>query len=472
MTAVMCEETWGFKEEGDVIVATTATFDDILKKNTHVLVEFYAPWCGHCKKLDPEYSQAAADLKKTTPAVPLVKVDATVEKDLATRFGIQGFPTLKWFVNGQDTEYKGGRVRAEIVEWVSKKTGPPSKPVADAEALKALQAENKVVVVFHGAEGDAEYAAYVEVAGVTEGVVFAHSFNAEVNAAAAAKVVLYKHFDDLQNNFSGAVDAEALKEFIEASRYELVMPFEGEEPINRIFQQENAALVLFSDVDGDHDAVFTEFAKANKGKIVFAKSRTNDGLGQRLSEYIGVKAEDAPCVRLIHPANGDLSKFIFSGAINQEELGAFLTSFESGTLDRSFKSAEVPATNDEPVKVIVGKNFADIVTNSGKDVLIEFYAPWCGHCKTLAPKYDEAAKMVAHMSSNLTLAKVDATENEIPGIAIQGFPTLKFFKAGNPEPVEYDGAREADGIVEWLKKNVTFEWKEAIAAEAAPESDL
>lgn len=72
------------------------------------------------------------------------------------------------------------------------------------------------------------------------------------------------------------------------------------------------------------------------------------------------------------------------------------------------KSEEVPATNDEPVKVVVGKNFNDLVLNNEQDVLVEFYAPWCGHCKTLAPIYEEVARKLAS-NKNLVLAKCDAT---------------------------------------------------------------
>jgi len=469
ISSVFTTGSWGYKEEDDVIVAETSTFEEIINKYDHVLVEFYAPWCGHCKKLTPEYSQAAATLKKTDPAVPLVKVDATVEKDLATKYGVSGFPTLKWFVKGSESEYNGGRTKAEIVEWVTKKTGPASKAVTSADQLKELQDEHKVLVVYFGnSDSDAQYQTFLKVASTTDGVVFGHTFDAGLTAEHGNRVVLFKQFDEKRNDLDGDFEADAMTKFLEDNRYETVMPFEGEEPIQRIFQKENAALVLFSDKTGDHETAFTAYAQANKGRIIFTVSRTNEGLGQRLAEYIGVKSEDAPCVRLIHPTNGDLHKYDYSGSMDAEGWTVYLEKFESGSLQRAFKSAEAPATNDEPVKVLTGTTFDEFVTNSGKDVLVEFYAPWCGHCKTLAPKYDAAAKQLAHLSDKLTLAKVDATENEVPGVQIQGFPTLKYWKAGNPTPIEYDGERETDGIVSWIKKNASFEWSEP----SATESDL
>lgn len=110
-------------DDKDVIELTDANFDDlVLNSDDMWLVEFFAPWCGHCKNLAPHWKSAASELKGK---VKLGALDATVHTSMASRFNVRGYPTIKYFPAGkksrQGEEYDGGRTSSDIVMWASSK---------------------------------------------------------------------------------------------------------------------------------------------------------------------------------------------------------------------------------------------------------------------------------------------------------------------------------------------------------------
>jgi len=449
------------KEEG-VLVLTDDNFDEELKNHEFLLVEFYAPWCGHCKKLAPEYAAAAEILAKNDPPFSIAKVDATEQKKLAEKFGVQGFPTLFFFKNGEKMDYTGGRTSDTIVQWVLKKSGPPSKSITCAQ-LEEQKTANKFVIAYYGSEDDALYKdAHVAYANSEDKIAFVHA--AEACDGAAPGIVFYRKFEEQVMPYSGKADKDALVEFVKPLMVPTVFEF-TEDEIEAVFGQQQPTVILFrakSDADAAFMATFKDAAVTHKGKMLFTYSDVSDGIQERLAEFMGVTKDNLPTLRAILPA--DMKKFESENKpadLTIDNIGSFIDDVLSGKIKPHLKSEAVPESNDGPVKVIVGSEFEAIVKDETKDVFVKYYAPWCGHCKKLAPIWEELGTFHKD-NKDLVIAKFDATANEAEGLEVRGYPTLIFYPKGNKAGITFDGDRELEPLKKYLDEN-----SEVLKAKAA-----
>ena len=120
-------------------------------------------------------------------------------------------------------------------------------------------------------------------------------------------------------------------------------------------------------------------------------------------------------------------KYKMTPEFDMESSKDFLTQLEAGNVEPWIKSEPVPDNSAAGVKVAVAKNFDELVGKSEKDVLVEFYAPWCGHCKKLTPIYDELGEKMAN--EDVEIVKMDATANDVPpefDVKVMIFLDMKF----------------------------------------------
>nr|AMM62654.1 conotoxin-specific protein disulfide isomerase (cspdi) [Conus geographus] len=451
---VACEEV---EQEEKVYVLKKKNFDNFIKENEFVLVEFYAPWCGHCKKLAPMYSEAAGKLMDEGSNIKLAKVDATVETDLAGKFEVKGFPTIKFFIDGESVDYTGGRQTSDIINWLKKKTGPPAKDVKTSEEAKTFIDSDEVIVMgfFKDQEGK-DAAAFKKTASKIEDVAFGITSEDSVFKEHKMKkdgVVLFKKFDEGRNDFSGDFEEAAMSKFVKDNRLPLINEF-TQETAQKIFAGDiQSHLMLFVKKEEAKDTLDTFKAAAGefKGKVLFIYLDTTKEENEHIMGFFGLKAADAPAMRLIQLGE-DLAKYKpESDSLDKSTVTKFVQDFLDGKLKPHLKSEEVPEDWDaQPVKVLVSKNFKEVAMDKSKAVFVEFYAPWCGHCKKLAPIWDQLGEKFKD-SKDIIIAKMDSTTNELEEVQIKSFPTLKYFSKGSNEIIEYDGERTLEELTKFVE---------------------
>jgi len=196
-------------------------------------------------------------------------------------------------------------------------------------------------------------------------------------------------------------------------------------------------------------------AKEFVGQINFAIA-SKDDFQHELNEYGYDFVGDKPVVLARDEKN---LKYALKDEFSVENLQDFVEKLLANELEPYIKSEPIPESNDAPVKVAVAKNFDDLVINNGKDTLIEFYAPWCGHCKKLSPIYEELAEKL--QDEDVAIVKMDATANDVPPeFNVRGFPTLFWLpKDAKNKPVSYNGGREVDDFLKYIAKEATTELK-------------
>lgn len=457
------------------LVLTKDNFDEVVNNAEIILVEFYAPWCGHCKRLAPEYEKAAQELSQRSPPIPLAKVDATVETEIATRFEVSGYPSLKIFRKGKAFEYTGPREKMGIVDKMSELAGPPSKQVQMVKQVQELikDGDDTVIVGVFSAEHDAAFELYLEACNsLREDFKFLHTFNSDVAKllkASPSQVVMVQP-EKFHSKHESASRTLSIKDSTTVSEIQdflkkHVLPLVGHRKQSNDAKRytKRPLVVVYYGVDFSFD-----YRKATQ----FWRSKVLD-VAKDFPEYtFAIADEEDYSDELKSLGLSDSGEEVNVGILgdggkkfamepeefDSEVLRDFVMAFKKGKLMPIIKSQPIPKNNKGPVKVVVGKTFDDIVMDTKKDVLIEFYAPWCGHCKKLDPEYTALGKKYKG-EKNLVIAKMDTTVNDVPhdSFKVEGFPTIYLAPSNSKQsPIKFEGGdRTMEGLSKFVEKHST-----------------
>jgi thioredoxin domain-containing protein 5 len=389
---VFSEEAAG---ETDVIELTADNFAEKTKEGFW-LIKFYAPWCGHCKKLAPTWDHVAKHLKGKSN---IARVDCTVHKDICATHGVQGYPTLKLFGNGEEKEkYAGPRTASGIVKYLKDKAG-----LDEAVTIEDLPAPPPAK------RPDAPPAEAAPPAGPTAVVELTDADFGTKTAEGYWFVKYYAPWCGHCKKLAPAWD-------------HLSMELKGKANIAHI----DCTI---------HKESCAKFEVKGFPTLILLKD------GKQEEKYAGGRSVE------------DLTKFLKTKSVIAEDVvvKAFAGGEPAGAPPKK-RDPPPPAEDDnKPTNIfkVTADNFDALSSGA---YLVKFYAPWCGHCKKLAPAWEELATNInLNKENKVTIAKVDCTkESKIcQDHGVKGYPTLKLLVDGK-EVAPYNGARDLAAITAFL----------------------
>lgn len=479
-----------------LIEGTSENFDEVVLQSTiPVMVEFFAPWCGHCKTLAPHWKAAASQLYSK---VKLVAVDATIESELASQYGVKGYPTIKVFMPGESApqDYQGGREEDGIVKYGLELIGQQMPQIDEAdvsfapeELAEGLKTVPKALIAFTsyscGKPCDRLKKNFMKVIKTLKkkdpkphhAQLFLVDCTPGGGGCEDIQDVLPQvvYFENGKRTavFERATSTIKLLGFAKRPSVEnakLPPPekwgIEGEDAVSiltastfkKFLKSHPSTLVFFY-------APWCGHCKTAKPGIIEAAQDLEDDAGTIAA--IDCTASKSTCAR--YKVSSYPTILYFKDGKNMKkyqgprEKEGYLSFFEDPDKKEEVKQEPFLDSGDGHQVTILTDDTMKSFLSQNPSVLVMFYAPWCGHCKSAKPGFAEAADELEE--SEHIMAAVDCTvqKDVCSKYGVNGYPTIKYFKNGKPK--DFEGGRDKNSFVAFMNKQSL---KKASSTKTAP----
>ncbi|CAH1788515.1 unnamed protein product [Owenia fusiformis] len=391
--------------------------------------------------------------------VKMALVNHTENKEISSLYKVSRVkPVIMLFKNKRPLIYQHTKAEERTAElltqWIISKMGRAVKTIKSPKLAKLITEPNRINVIgFFRDTKSKEFQSLEDAAFDTTDVGFYTVQDESIwqeNEIHQDTIVLYNAENKESHKFKGVYDADKIQNFIAVHSLDLLEHWSME--TKDLFKLDVDFLVAFFPFDIRKITAVKKLAEDYRGSVVFVYVDTV--FAKKVAPAFKLVKmpvhNDTVALRFIRMSDTGLVKYKpDEDGLGVEVIKAFIEDVKEGNIEPHKTSGEVPeGWQDKPVKTLVGSTFDQVVKDSSTHRFVEFFAPWCGHCKKLAPIWQEVAEKYER-EDKLVFAAVDMMTNDID-VKIAGFPTLLFYEAGSNEPISYKGDRTVEGLSSFI----------------------
>ncbi|EGR33508.1 hypothetical protein IMG5_051050 [Ichthyophthirius multifiliis] len=334
------------QDKNGIYILNPQNFNDFVTQNEHVFIDFYAPWCDHCKQLDPEFIKISQNYQNQN--VKFAKSDMSIHMSLSKKYKVDGYPDLRLFSFGNlehNIKYIQDQKKEEdLRNWLNQKIEKSSEKINHIEQLEELKQKNQALIVYFGLnEQETNFQTFKLVAMSYEETKFAYVLDQQIRAQEQAEdlsIVLYKNFDNKRDEYTGELKIIQIIKFIDSHSIPHIIPFD-KRAVSMIFVNQNPALFFVCNNNQKSINALKEFEKSalqNKGgNVIFSVSKQDDGFENnfnKLIDILDVNEKDLPVIKLVYSTSKRENIYAFQKDITAENINEFVILYQKGKLKR------------------------------------------------------------------------------------------------------------------------------------------
>ena len=446
------------KEESGVWVLTESNMDQAFSLQKRLLVEIYAPRCEHCEKFAPVYEKAALRLLSLTPPIRIAKINGIENESLLTKYEIKGFPTLLYFINGEPSPYTGDRTEDSIFSFAYSNSRPKIEEVNTNKDLDDILQYNKCNVILFASSSSNEYKDFDTVSKDFSEIGFIFTDSEQLAEEFRVKqpgLVLLKNLRNERVYFDKEFSVVNLSEFIKKNRVSIVIEFDSEAVKSIFGDNKNAIFLLTVDYD-KYKVEFETLAMVYRQTLLFVQADLNTAAEGKLASFLNLSPDQQPTAMILQPSK-NIAKYRNKGEFSIESLKDLIDDWVNDKAQRYFKSDPLPVEPyEDGIRILVGQNFEEVVSDKNFDILVYFYSNSCSVCEQYNVLYPEVAKEFKAIREELVFAKICTDSNDVD-FHLEGIPMIVAFTKKNKQGIVYGDNLDMDFFKAYLTEVFTRE---------------